>query len=60
MTGKPHMSPMSKHVPVTIHPGGRCVDSTALFDDQRELLIQHRGDTYRLRLTGSGKLILMK
>lgn len=50
----------AENVPVTVNTGGRCVDSAALLDDQREVLIRHRGDTYRLRLTGAGKLILIK
>lgn len=35
-------------------------DSTALLGGQRELRIRHGSDTYRLRLTASGKLILTK
>ena len=35
-------------------------DSTALLAGQRELRIRHGSDTYRLRLTASGKLILTK
>lgn len=45
-------------------PGGRTVprrvDSTALFRDGREVVIVHRGQEYRLRLTRSDKLILTK
>lgn len=36
----------------------RCVDSKALLAPHGELLIQHQGREYRLRLTQSGKLIL--
>ncbi len=54
------MPKSAENIPVTINTGGRCVDSAALLDGQRELLIRHRGDTYRLRLTGTGKLILIK
>ncbi len=54
------MPKSAENIPVTINTGGRYVDSAALLDDQRELLIRHRGDTYRLRLTGTGKLILIK
>lgn len=39
--------------------GGR-LDSKDLFADQRELLITHGDDTYRLRLTFQNKLILTK
>jgi hemin uptake protein HemP len=38
----------------------RVVPSTALFEGQRELIIQHGSDSYRLRVTASGKLILTK
>ena len=36
------------------------VNSVDLLAGQRELLIQHGGATYRLRLTASNKLILTK
>ncbi len=35
-------------------------ESTALLAGHRELRIRHGVDTYRLRLTASGKLILTK
>ncbi len=41
-------------------PDGRMIDSADLFRDAREMLIRHRGETYRLRLTGANKLILVK
>ncbi len=46
-------------------PEGTLVDfpvaeSTALLNGHRELRIRHGSDTYRLRLTASGKLILTK
>jgi hemin uptake protein HemP len=31
-----------------------------LFGDSRELVIEHGGDEYRLRITNAGKLILTK
>ncbi|MBX3608042.1 MAG: hemin uptake protein HemP [Piscinibacter sp.] len=34
--------------------------SEALLGQQREALIEHRGEHYRLRLTAAGKLILTK
>ena len=34
--------------------------SEDLFRGQRELLIQHQGETYRLRITRTSKLILTK
>ncbi|TAK98453.1 MAG: hemin uptake protein HemP [Aquabacterium sp.] len=36
------------------------VDSKQLFDGQRELIIQHLGEEYRLRITRHDKLILTK
>lgn len=37
-----------------------CIDSRALFGAAQELLIQHDTQTYRLRITSQGKLILTK
>ena len=34
--------------------------SEQLFDGNREVLIQHLGETYRLRQTRNGRLILQK
>ncbi|MEH2471520.1 hemin uptake protein HemP [Nitrobacteraceae bacterium AZCC 2161] len=39
---------------------GNRIDSRHLFADERELLISHGEDTYRLRLTFQNKLILTK
>lgn len=36
------------------------MDSQQLFEGQRELIIQHRGEEYRLRITRHDKLILTK
>ena len=44
----------------TIAPPARRIESTTLLGDQRELIIGHGEDTYRLRLTSKGKLILTK
>ncbi|HZR35621.1 MAG TPA: hemin uptake protein HemP [Nevskia sp.] len=38
----------------------RRLDSRALLGEERELLIDHHGELYRLRLTRAGKLILTK
>jgi hemin uptake protein HemP len=38
----------------------RRVSSLALLDGARELVIQHQGNEYHLRLTRNGKLILTK
>ncbi|MDB5500302.1 MAG: hemin transporter HemP [Tardiphaga sp.] len=39
---------------------GNRINSRELFADERELLITHGEDTYRLRLTFQNKLILTK
>lgn len=39
-------------------PGG--IPSDLLFQGGRELLIDHKGEAYLLRLTKNGKLILTK
>ena len=36
------------------------IDSQELFQSERELLIRHGSETYRLRRTGLNKLILTK
>ena len=36
------------------------IDSSALFSGQREVVIDHGGAAYLLRITGQGKLILTK
>lgn len=41
-------------------PRPRCVQSDALFGQSSELLIEHAGFTYRLRITQANKLILTK
>jgi hemin uptake protein HemP len=38
----------------------RRISSTELFAGGREILIEHSGETYRLRHTSQGKLILTK
>lgn len=40
--------------------GLRVVDSRALFASEHEIGIVHAGETYRLRITRQGKLILNK
>ena len=47
---------VTANVPVT----NRSISSEALFAGRRELLIEHAGEEYRLRLTNQGKLILTK
>jgi hemin uptake protein HemP len=36
------------------------IDSSALMNGRRELVIRHNGQSYRLRVTASDKLILTK
>jgi len=36
------------------------IRSTDLFQGEKELVIRHRGEEYRLRITRNGKLILTK
>jgi hemin uptake protein HemP len=36
------------------------VSTAALFKGQREIVIEHNGELYRLRITRQGKLILNK
>lgn len=38
----------------------RRIPSSELFAEAREVQIEHAGETYRLRMTKSGKLILTK
>lgn len=38
----------------------RRIESKTLFDDAREIVIVHRGQEYRLRITKADKLILTK
>jgi hemin uptake protein HemP len=41
--------------------GGRPrLNSKQLFAEQNEIIIEHQGDEYRLRITSNGKLILTK
>jgi hemin uptake protein HemP len=40
--------------------GVTCLRSEELFGKQREIMIQHAGSYYRLRLTHANKLILTK
>jgi hemin uptake protein HemP len=53
----PHPEPAAR--PVAAHTVRR-VDSAALLGAQREVLIVHGPQVYRLRITAQGKLILTK
>jgi len=37
-----------------------CISSEKLFGNYRQLYIKHEGETYTLRITSRGKLILTK
>jgi hemin uptake protein HemP len=54
---------VSRPQPRDVEPrqlGMTCLRSEELFGKQREIMIQHAGSYYRLRLTHSNKLILTK
>lgn len=38
----------------------RTITSSELFGDQREIVILHAGELYRLRITSNNKLIMTK
>lgn len=42
------------------HPPGVIIDTGVLFQGGREVVIQHDGQIYRLRITRQNKLILTK
>lgn len=48
--------------PVTALPPSpvRCISSQRLLAGEREVVIEHMGNAYHLRLTRNGKLILTK
>ncbi|HEY8119354.1 MAG TPA: hemin uptake protein HemP [Methylophilaceae bacterium] len=46
--------------PDSLIGGGQRVRSEDLFAGGKEVVIEHRDETYRLRLTAQGKLILTK
>jgi hemin uptake protein HemP len=56
------MEPVSprRTIPVVRAALGETIDSNDLFVTGNEIQIRHRGETYRLRLTGAKKLILVK
>ncbi|GLR64235.1 hemin uptake protein HemP [Marinospirillum insulare] len=37
-----------------------CITSDQLFGEKRQIFIHHQGETYTLRITSRGKLILTK
>jgi hemin uptake protein HemP len=46
--------------PSTSPPKPRRIGTAELMGDARELVIEHGGEEYRLRITSNGKLILTK
>lgn len=50
---------LRSHVPEPA-PAARRISSQSLLDGGRELVIQHQGSEYHLRLTRNDKLILTK
>lgn len=57
-----HLKPRTVPAPTLPRPdrNGACFDSQALLRGHREILIEHAGETYRLRHTRNDKLILTK
>ncbi|WP_196433971.1 hemin uptake protein HemP [Methylomonas sp. LL1] len=58
-------NPIAKnHAPLSAKPeqglGRRRITSQQLFEAQNEVVIEHMGEEYRLRITSNGKLILTK
>lgn len=49
-----------KATPDRKEPGPRCVKVSDLLAGEREVLLEHDGQLYHLRLTANGKLILTK
>ena len=59
----PPPASVSRPQPRQLEPkelGMTCLRSEELFGQQREIMIQHAGSYYRLRLTHANKLILTK
>lgn len=50
-------APAEQRLDIAVLP---TLDSQRLFDGRRELIIQHQGEIYRLRITRHDKLILTK
>ena len=54
------MSEPAPPTDVSAHAARPAVDSAALFNGRREVVIRHGPVEYRLRITKAGKLILTK
>jgi hemin uptake protein HemP len=57
MTARPDDTPAREPAPA-LRP--RRISSRTLFGESREVVIEHQGEQYRLRITSLGKLILTK
>ena len=55
----PTLQPVKKPDPDLL-PDDRVIDSRDLFGERREIVIEHDGSLYRLKITRQGKLILNK
>jgi len=60
MPDTPSALPLARPADLAMDATARRVDSTDLLGGHREVLIEHGDQTYRLRLTASNKLILVK
>uniref|UniRef100_Q07LU6 Hemin uptake protein HemP n=1 Tax=Rhodopseudomonas palustris (strain BisA53) TaxID=316055 RepID=Q07LU6_RHOP5 len=58
--GTMHLGSSTPATGRTINVSGNRLDSRQLFVSDREIIIAHGDDTYRLRLTSQNKLILTK
>ena len=52
--------PQPEDAPETPEEEPRVIDSRDILGDQVEIMIRHGEETYRLRVTRNGKLILFK
>lgn len=58
-TNLPPPDPLSGEAIMTTSEPRR-IDVGAVFADQREVVLMHNGEAYRLRITANNKLILTK
>jgi len=50
----------NQNIKRTIEIANNAIQSALLLGQQKELVIEHNDEFYRLRITGNGKLILTK
>ncbi|MBM1170514.1 hemin uptake protein HemP [Microvirga arabica] len=55
-----HNPPSSSAIKPDRTPPAKEIDVASLIGASREVVLLHRGERYRLRVTASGKLILTK